>query len=65
MGCPDNYDAFCSHEAEQERWLQSLPFCSECGERIQDEKCFEINDELICPGCMKENHEKWTEDFMR
>ena len=59
----DNYDLFCQHEEEQERWLQSLPKCYECGDPIQDEKCFEINGELICPKCLKKNHEKWTDDY--
>lgn len=60
----DNYDLFEQHEAEQERWLAKLPICSECGEPIQDEDCYEINGELICPDCLKENHRKFTDDYM-
>lgn len=63
MYVPDNYDAWSRHDAEQEAELQKRPKCCECGQPIQDEKCFEINDELICPRCMGENHEKWTEDY--
>lgn len=51
------------YAAHQEAELDKLPKCYECGEPIQDEKCFEINDELICPRCMIKNHEKWTEDY--
>ncbi len=60
----DNYDRFVQHEAEQEKWLASLPICSECGEHIQDEYCYEINGELICPDCLKENHRKFTDDYV-
>ncbi len=61
----DNYDLWAQHDAEQERGLQLLPYCSECGEHIQTDDLYEINDELICPHCMEENHRKWTENFMR
>jgi len=63
MDCPDNYSQWARHDAEQEAELARRPKCYECGHPIQDEKCFEINGELICPGCMKENHEKHTEDY--
>ena len=68
MYCPDNYDAFVWHEAEREReekeWRSKLPECSECGEKITDEDCYEINDELICPECIEANHKKRTENYM-
>lgn len=52
------------HIAEQERRLDKLPECSECGEKIQDEYCFEINDEYICEHCMDENHKKAVDDIV-
>ena len=58
----DNYDKWEQHDAEQQRQLARLPECSECGEHIQSDKCYEINDELICPKCMEENHGKWVDD---
>ena len=64
MYCPDNFDAFDRYDAEQEKALSKLPECSECGEPIQDEECFEFNGELICPDCLKYNHRKWTEDYI-
>jgi len=51
-------------DAEQQRRLDKLPKCSECGEPIQTEECYEINDELICPDCMETNHRKWVEDYV-
>ena len=52
---PDNYSRFEWQEAERERWLAKLPVCSECGEPIQDEFCYEINGEYICDSCMEEH----------
>ena len=52
------------HEAEQERELQKLPRCSECGHRIQTDECYEFDGELICPGCLKDNHKKWTDEYI-
>lgn len=64
MYCPDNYDAFCRHEAEQERALAKLPECSECGEKITDDECYEFNDKLICPDCLNNYHKRQTDDFI-
>lgn len=58
----DNYDRWEAHDSEQERKLQKLPICSECGERIMTDALYEINDEYICPDCMEKNHKKWTDD---
>lgn len=63
MYCPDNYDAFCRHDAEQEKALAKLPECSECGEPIQEDECYEFNGELICLDCMEEHRMK-TENFI-
>ena len=59
---PDNYDAFCQHDARQQDELERLPVCCECDERIQDEYCFEFEGEYICKKCLKENHRKSVED---
>ena len=55
---------FDLYEAEQEKKMKKLPKCYECGEPIQDEECYEINDELICPKCLIENHRKFTDDYI-
>lgn len=60
----DNYDMFCQHEAEMEIRISKMPKCAECGEAIQDDICYEINDEYICEGCLHENHRKWVEDVV-
>lgn len=55
---------FRRYDSEQQSWLDKLPRCAECCNPIQTEKCFEYNDELICEDCLKNNHEKWTEDYV-
>ena len=58
----DNYDRWLQHDTEQENRLRDLPECSECGEPIQDEFCYEVNGEYICENCM-DSHKKCTEDL--
>ena len=58
------YDLWEANDNEKEKWLEQRPICSCCGEHIQDDNCYEINDELICPDCLKENFMKCTDDYM-
>lgn len=60
----DNYERWERYNDEQERKLEKLPKCDECGERIQTDECYEVNNDLICPNCMIENHRKWVEDYI-
>lgn len=55
---------FESHDAECSRWLASRPECSICGEPIQEDTCFEINDEVICEDCLNDNYRKAVEDIV-
>lgn len=55
---------FHAYDDEQQKWLDSLPVCAECGQPITDEECYEINDEIICPECLKDNYRRWTEDVL-
>ena len=57
----DPIEDFHRYDAEQEARLAELPVCSECGEPIQTECCYEFNDELICVGCLENNHRKLVE----
>lgn len=63
MYIPDNYDMWAEYDSMKEEELEKLPICDCCGERIQSDECYEINDELICPECLRENHRKWVEDY--
>ena len=65
MSYTDNPIAdFNAWDDEQAKQLDKLPRCAECGEPIQDEECFEIEGEVICPQCLKDNHRKWTSDYI-
>lgn len=51
-------------DAEQERELERLPVCTECGERITDDFFYDINGECICERCMDANYKKSTDDYI-
>lgn len=51
-------------QLDQERWLESLPVCDECGEHIQSEDLYELDGLLFCESCM-EGHRRSTEDYRR
>lgn len=55
---------FERYSAEQERQMDRLPECCECGHKIQDEYCFEVSDEYICERCMNNNHRKAVDDIV-
>ena len=61
---PDYLDHWSEHNRQKEEKLHQLPKCEYCGQHIQDEYYFEINDEIICEGCLMENYRKHTEDFV-
>lgn len=51
-------------DAEQADALALLPVCCECGEPIQDDFCYQINDEIICEECLNHSFRKVTTDLM-
>lgn len=64
MRIPDNYDQWEQHEARQQRELASLPVCADCGEPVQDDHFYLINDEVICPRCLEAGYRKEVDDFV-
>lgn len=54
---------FAAYDDEQQEWLRKRPVCVDCGEHIQDDCFFLINDEAICPGCLVNNYRKYTDDY--
>lgn len=52
------------YAAEQDRQLEKLPVCDYCGEPIQDEFFFLIDDEPICKSCLIHNFRKRVEDYV-
>lgn len=65
MYCPDNYDLYRQHEAEQEAWLEKRPKCSVCGEHIQDDTLYDIDGGLYCERCLNNEFMHSTETYMR
>ena len=55
---------FDRYDTEQEKQLEKCPKCSMCDEYIQDDFLYEINDELICEECLKDNFRKPVEDYV-
>lgn len=55
---------FDRHDAQQQKWLDSLPKCAYCNEPIQDDCYFEINGECVCEDCLNEHHRKWVDDYV-
>lgn len=43
---------FDAWDAEQNKQLEQLPVCADCGEHIQDEEAYHIHGEWICINCM-------------
>lgn len=55
-----DYDAYDRAQAEE---MKRLPICCECGNRIEDEFCYQFNDEVICEDCVAQ-YRKFTADLM-
>ena len=55
---------FEQHDREQAKQLERLPVCEICTQPIQDEHLYLINDEFVCPDCLKRDFRKKTEDFI-
>ena len=60
---PDFYDKWSEYSRQQEEALERQPLCNICGEHIQDEQCYKINDEIICESCM-DDFRVYTDDIM-
>jgi hypothetical protein len=52
------------YQEEKDNQLQKFPKCSICDYHIQDDYLYEINDELICEECIKDNFRKNVEDYI-
>ena len=56
---------FERRDREQQRARRRFPICCECGERIQDEQFYELDEgKCVCPACLEENHRHWTDDYI-
>jgi formylmethanofuran dehydrogenase subunit E len=50
-------------DAEQNNWIATRPVCADCGEAIQEDYYYLINDEAICPNCI-EAYRHGIDDFI-
>lgn len=55
---------FVNHDREQAKRLERLPVCEVCGNPIQDEHLYLINDEFVCPACLERDFRKDTDDYV-
>ena len=42
---------------------ERLPYCDECGKKIETEYIYIIGDEFFCEDCM-DKHRHYTDDFL-
>lgn len=52
---------FLRHDREQQRKLDKLPKCDDCGKAIQDDYHYNIYGEVFCEECLNRNFRKVTE----
>lgn len=60
----DPIDDFRRYDAEMQARLDKLPKCSECGEPIQDEYAYLINDEFVCEECLNGYYRVCVENYV-
>lgn len=56
-------EALDRREAEEQRWLDSLPKCCDCGEPIQDDYLYDICGDIYCEECIR-NFREYTEGYI-
>lgn len=59
----DNYSMWERNEREMEKRLARRPVCCQCGEHIQDEFAYRINDDLFCQDCLEACFQVYVEDY--
>lgn len=52
------------YEAEITRELTRRPICFNCGEHIQSETFYEINNRIVCPDCLESDYARSVEDYI-
>lgn len=55
---------FASWAAEQTAQLERLPVCADCGEPVQNDHYYLINDEVICPDCLESGYRKDIDEYI-
>lgn len=60
---PDYTELHAAFEADQERRLRKYPKCDCCGERITDDRFYNIEGTYICINCI-DDYSVDTDDYM-
>ncbi len=55
---------FHRYDSDMEDELEKYPCCDHCGERITDDKLYDVCGEILCEECMKELYEKPVEKYI-
>lgn len=45
---------FEAHDSDQQKWLEKLPKCCECGEPVQQDRAVNFNGEYVCDSCLED-----------
>lgn len=64
MCIPDNYDIWQRQDDERERQLEKRPECADCGQHVQADHYYLINDEVICPDCLEAGYRKEIDEYI-
>lgn len=54
---------FAAWDREQADMMERLPECAYCGEKVQDDHYYLINDEVVCPDCLDSYFRKEVDDY--
>lgn len=63
FGDPDT--AFSKWMTDDAEYESRCPVCCECGNHITDEFYFEIDGNFYCEDCLRSNHRKDVEGYVR
>lgn len=58
----DDYDRYDRMMAAKEA---RLPICDKCHQRINEDRYFYIDGEILCEDCMHDEYGRSTEDWLR
>lgn len=55
---------FALWDAEQQKRLNRLPECANCGETITEDYFYEIEGVQVCPDCMDSDYRRYMDDYI-
>lgn len=55
--------ALAAQDRAAYRWEQAAPTCCKCGWQIQDEHYYDVDGEIYCEECIKDQFRRNTDDY--